>query len=83
MICYHATTPENADLIRKTGFRPDSWFAKERWQAESVGGPCVLEVDFPDDVWEQVDASNPEDAPCWQFHAAQRVPASAIRNVIA
>lgn len=43
-VWHHGTSRENAESIRREGFRVGSWFAKEVWQAIAVGGPVVLAV---------------------------------------
>ncbi len=57
-ICYHGTNLKNASAIRKKGFRPETWFAKNLQDALSFGGLHLFEVVF----------DNPPDN--WQFHTA-------------
>lgn len=66
-ICYHGTTKDNADKILNEGFQADSWFAASLQDALSYGGLYVFQVVFDFD-----------EAPSWQFHCLEPVPADRI-----
>ncbi len=70
MICYHGTTAENAESIRREGFRVGTWFAMKREDSLAVGGPVILAV--------ELDERKLSDDVDWQFHTLEPIPASAI-----
>ena len=62
---WHGTpTIEHFNSILAEGFLRDSWFARDRTVAETMGGPYLLFVKFPGDE------PNPDEGQeeWWQFH---------------
>ena len=49
IICYHGTTPENAESILKEGFRAGSYFAYRVEDSLAYGGPYLFAVAFSAD----------------------------------
>jgi hypothetical protein len=43
-IWYHGTSKKNAKLILKTGFKKETWFARNLQDAIAYGGSYVFEV---------------------------------------
>ena len=81
MICYHGTTAEAAELIKRHGFKSDSWFAIRCEDALAFGGPVVLKVEFDDDVIEGVRQRTIADGDeWWQFHVLEVVPPCQIKG---
>lgn len=57
-ICYHGTNEQAAQSILVTGFRPETWFARELGPAIRFGGLHVFDVLFfgePGDDWQFIE----------------------------
>jgi hypothetical protein len=50
VVWFHGTTPENAALIEREGFKEGTWFARHMEDALEFGGPCIfwVKVSFAD-----------------------------------
>ena len=73
MIAYHGTNKEAARSIIREGFRPETYFAYDKYAAIIYGGPYVFAVKFCDDpaMWH-----GEEDG--WQFHTDIHLPTTTI-----
>lgn len=68
-IWYHGTTAENAERIRKEGFRAGTYFGADLADAVEFGGDHIFEVPFP---------SSWKSEAGWQMTADKPVPPEAI-----
>ncbi|MFA5378959.1 MAG: hypothetical protein WC455_24610 [Dehalococcoidia bacterium] len=70
VLCFHGTDKGTSELIRKNGFKPDSWFACHMEDALSFG-KTILTVEFESDKIPKG----------WQFHVKESVPPSKIISI--
>lgn len=68
-ICYHGTTAENAEKIRKEGFLPWTYFGEHLEDAVEFGGPHIFEVAFPENTTSESG---------WQFRDPEHVSPTRI-----
>ena len=75
MIAYHGTNEKAAESIKTTGFRAETWFARQLEHAFLYGGPCIFGVEFSDgpSMW-----SGEKWEDDWQFHTAIHIPTNKI-----
>ncbi len=67
-ICYHGTNKKSADIIRRHGFKPLTYFGRHLEDALFMGGEYIFEVAF-----------NAKNIPNnWQFRIEERVEPSLI-----
>lgn len=64
ILMYHGTNKKVAELIQCTGFKEGTWFARDKKDALTFGGPYVFAVGFSDDPkhWR-----GQSDGEMWQF----------------
>jgi hypothetical protein len=67
-ICYHGTNAENAESIKREGFRAWTYFARHLEDAVGYGGVNIFEVSF---ITDKVPNN-------WQFRIRRKVNASKI-----
>jgi hypothetical protein len=72
-VAYHGTSPENAALILRDGFKAWTYFAFKPEHAFLHGGPVVFAVQFQDGAWR-----GEEDG--WQFMTRDHIPAERIKT---
>ena len=70
-VWFHGTSPENADLIEKSGFREGTWFSAHMEDAIEFGGPCVF--------WVKVTFER-ESLDGWQICCANALPPNSIQK---
>ena len=70
---YHGTSKENADLILKTGFREQTYFAEHLEDAIGFGGPYVFAVAIQHH-------GHSEKRP-WQYKCPEAIPPDRIRSL--
>lgn len=64
VIAYHGTNKKAAESIQRTGFMAGTWFARDKKDALTFGGPYIFSVKFSDDLehWR-----GQSDGKIWQF----------------